>query len=93
MAEKEIKFFYEGQARGQPLLPGSILENNPGPRQPERIKEGEASPCLQLHRHGGLEPRSPRIFRTPPLLGAPPLKPGKAGNKDAESKTVIIYID
>ena len=37
----------QGQARGQPLLPGSILESNPSPRQPERIKEGEASPCLQ----------------------------------------------
>ena len=32
----------QGQARRQPLLPGSILESNPGPRQPERIKEGEA---------------------------------------------------
>ena len=37
----------QGQARRQPLLPGSVLESNPGPRQPERIKEGEASPCLQ----------------------------------------------
>ena len=43
----------QGQARRQPLFPGSILESNPGPRQPERIKEGEASPSLLLRRHGG----------------------------------------
>ena len=36
-----------------------------------RYREGEESPCLQLHRHGGLEPPSPRIFRTPPLRGHP----------------------
>lgn len=61
----------QGQARRQPLLPRSILESNPGPRQPERIKEGEASPCLQ--------PWLRQVFRTPPLLGAPPLKPWGCG--------------
>lgn len=60
----------QGQARRQPLLPRSILENNPGPRQPERIKEGEASPCLQ--------PWLRQVFRTPPPLGTPPLKPWEA---------------
>lgn len=35
----------QGQARRQPLLPGSILESNPGPRQPERIKRGKPPPA------------------------------------------------
>ena len=81
----------QGQARRQPLLPGSVLESNPGPRQPERIKEGEASPCLQP-RLGGpnvtlegarsatdrVHGHTPRVFRAPPLLVAPPLKPWEA---------------
>jgi hypothetical protein len=35
----------------------------------DQFEMGEESPCLQLHRHGGLEPPSPRIFRHP-LCGA-----------------------
>lgn len=38
----------QGQARGQPLLPGSILENNPGPRQLERIRRGKPPPACSL---------------------------------------------